>query len=100
MEYGDIFVSDDGTRAVRWVLVDEHAKGVEYICAKCALHGSNCMLDDIDGWSTMAEAIRKNMKAQREGNPAYGREWNPVCGDGIFVELDPLERELVNVGGV
>ena len=100
MEYDDVYISDDGTRAVKWVSVDEHATGVladepdtgvEDICAKCALHGSNCMLDDIDGWSTMVEAIRKDMRAQRE--------WNPVCGEGMFVELDILEFELHNVGG-
>ena len=91
MEYDDVYVSDDGTRAIRWASVADHVTTGEYVCAKCALHGNNCMIDVLPGWSKMIEAVREGIRA-RDG-------WSPVCGDGMFVELDPLEVELHQVGG-
>jgi len=91
MEYGDVFISDDGTRVVKWVSIKNIASEA-FRCSKCALFDTRCTITGLEGWTKLVA----DAKARHAAIHSCRDE---VCVEGMFVELDPLEMELVKVGG-
>ena len=91
MEYGDVYFSDDGTRAVRWISIED-IPSADFRCEDCALFDETCDIPKIEGWTKLAIEAEARRTAR-------GRSRCQVCVDGMFVELDPLEAELHKIGG-
>jgi len=95
MEYGDVYISDDGTRAVRWVSINR-AKSHDFSCTQCAFYGTDCTV--LKGWSVLVSVARKETAARERKGGMYSG-WSPVCGRGVFVKAELLEAELHKIGG-
>jgi len=87
MEYGDVFISDDGTRAVRWIS-NANVQDLMFMCEECTFEVGNCGIYDSEGWTKLVEAakVSKHIKT------------NLICGEGLFKEVSLLEAELLEVG--
>ena len=78
-EYGSVFESDDGTKAVRFT----RALSAYIPCAGCEFEASSCWAaDDFPGWKSL---------------DCFFKEQVLECGTGRFVRVDPLEEEIRRV---